>query len=542
MARIQSSLLRKFPSLVALRRYSNPQPEILMNRPHLNKYVAFALIRRLKHEKDLSQCLNDLKGAVDGTYISSGQIVQHFCDKLETSPTPPGPDVFNCVMASYLIEKNERDSDWRQILIGYGAQIPATTFNQLQGNYQNHLERIFRIFEKKGVFKNSTNVLVQRFLDFATNYGIQTKDPPPHPEISSTIPPNDGTEEKNDESSQPEPEIPKTFLSDLILVLDTNRDLFLRHLESDPRMMFVCGTGVSSSIAQGSKHSSHVTWHGLLDAMRKMFIGIFGGQELPPELELENWDISPVEKSRALNDFLHTQDIDYRAYILHLLSLVLPNEDNLIGNHNSIAAALSGFGLMIATTNYDTLLEICLNRFPHDCTRSPDVLLYSRYIYHLHGLLHEATNIVLEEANDTLSAFLGRMKNLNGDNADEPESRRRLIFIGCMEGVLEHHFSTYLRKEPIQSNFILLKRPDLEKMSTKPLFCELVSAGILVPVEYGKTNDELVPYLFKLLFLLGRLDLPVPPSHPHYSVLVNSRVSIHHDGYQKQTILSSPLA
>ena len=214
--------------------------------------------------------------------------------------------------------------------------------------------------------------------------------------------------------------------------------------------------------------------------------------------KINDWDSCNdlFEKAELLRKFVseHLPHLDYRQFVYSLLGSVKPNMDNEIGTHKSITAAINQWQLPIATTNYDMLLENCLGRVYSKC-ENVNLNNADPFVYHIHGLMHDASEIVLQENAESYDVFEKGMLEL----LDYRNGSRSIIFIGCQDGAVDHHFSCLFRTDNVSSqNFILLKQPDHEKLLSKDAYLTAVASSKLCPIIYGAKNEELISFLWKI--------------------------------------------
>lgn len=263
-----------------------------------------------------------------------------------------------------------------------------------------------------------------------------------------------------------------------------NRMQLLGYLRNK-NFVIVAGTGVSSSLTSLQRNPV-VTWEGLLNALVIKLLDKYKPNEEDEQI-FWGWNHKNVfEKADCLREFGETQnDTDYRRYILHLLAPLHPDI-----NPDSIAEALAKFEVMITTTNYDYLLELKLNRHFHNM-ESEEIPEHNQHIFHINGVVHEATNIILQPNDETFNSFAGKIIDYC------PE--KSLLFVGCQYGALDFHFTNYYKKYPHLKHFILLRDEEIQQLLNDeeygPKLVQYVEQGTLNVISYGSKYEDLVPFL-----------------------------------------------
>lgn len=169
----------------------------------------------------------------------------------------------------------------------------------------------------------------------------------------------------------------------------------------------------------------------------------------------------------------------------------------LKANDTRLIRAIQGMGGLIATLNYDNLVEqvtgwrtiewhqrVDVTRCMHD--RERDVVL------HLHGFWKNSERIILDRLSYEEIKRHGDTRDLLRDFA----RNYTLLFIGCGETFFDPNFQTFLSwaREALlgvqHRHYILCRQSDEPK-----LFTSLLQHGYLDSLVYGDNYGELSPFL-----------------------------------------------
>jgi hypothetical protein len=450
-----------------------------------DSYVAERIDEGTKRKReDKSILVEHLLGSVDGTFFHSTMIIKKFLEAVVTGSLQKSDyeDQGNAILASYLIDKYDEYCQscynvQRGFFEKFGAHVPSTSYNQIADNNNNYAKDLYDILIENGLQLNQQLVKIFEKKYFTTATTSLTH----LPQLLSSVTPA------------------TTSLSSGDIKDKLNQSIIARNL------VVVAGTGTSSSITHGTLHERVVTWAGLLDKLKTII-------ERFLNVPIMNWEglNDPFLKAQLLDQTVRQNNtaIDYRQFVYQLLSAVEPNAENTFGFHTSMSSVLFCFGLnaRIATTNYDTLLESCLNRLPKSCIALQNLANFPHYVYHIHGVLYEASNIVLTENHETYAEFLSGMDILC-------PLGNSLLFVGCKDGAIDHHFTGYFnqrfKEDPGDHHFILLKKSDHDYLLTQPNYALFFNRNQLLPLIYGTTYDEMVPYLWELL-LAANAEISTP--------------------------------
>lgn len=233
---------------------------------------------------------------------------------------------------------------------------------------------------------------------------------------------------------------------------------------------------------------------------------------------------------------------EYTGFVAKLFGSVVPAKPT-----PAVALALGSRNVPIATTNYDTLLEDCLNRFEYNLPeqlRAEKVRKeggkiislvnqhrivpsnYQHHIYHLHGLWHSKAELTLgveyaasdrnfqrsmaaltKETDHGIPPCL-RMTEIGEESLDDALATtfassfftkynvtKPIVFVGTGTGVFDAHFLPWLRASS-QKHYILVRNKDFENISDT-----IENIGLrnkLIPVVYGTHHKELAAFIEKL--------------------------------------------
>jgi len=187
--------------------------------------------------------------------------------------------------------------------------------------------------------------------------------------------------------------------------------------------------------------------------------------------------------------------------------------DQLSPDHNSLAQAIRALSCPIATTNYDCLLEECLDRLPVNLLdeaamlrdraknsvdqKIPTLDLQNhsdRYVYHLHGTYYDRNGFTLSS-----SDYKNQSKTFE-ETMYMLLEKKRMLFIGMGLGLFDEHFAPLLSKLQNQNDDrkhfclvpqdrVLLIRGELEKKS-------ITNVAV---ISYGEKYKDLTAFLWKLV-------------------------------------------
>jgi hypothetical protein len=174
------------------------------------------------------------------------------------------------------------------------------------------------------------------------------------------------------------------------------------------------------------------------------------------------------------------------------------NVGRLSPQHEELAKAIGDLGVPIITTNYDDLLEKCLNRDHVTWKQGPQFQLVlsgkSNEIGHLHGFWNEPGTIVLTDAQYRLLLADEQLSYLRSAMA----SINSLVYVGFGDGLNDPHFShlrTWLREAfPAQQlrHWRLCRESELAQLQRDH------ENENITPISFGDSFQQLAPFLASL--------------------------------------------
>lgn len=319
-----------------------------------------------------------------------------------------------------------------------------------------------------------------------------------------------------------------------------NKRSMFKHLDSvKSNYVLITGAGVSAQLVNydGSPEAKAAcSWIALLELLRQKI-----DNHVAPTIKgyFEKWypvandtNLSVMVRARMLYGMIRVNNLytnnkdDYTRFITEVFRSITPTEPT-----PRIAAALASLNVPIATTNYDTLQEICLKRNEHNISERTvdneavktqmDDLIVSKYttrIYHLHGVWKHNAELTLgiEYANSD-SRFRYAMKVLTYEFANRNANKnvkflsgsfgkdgqrlqcitKPVVFVGTGAGAFDRHFLPWFTEHGNeQTHYILVQAKEFENMEATIEGVNLT--GRLVPVIYGKKYDDLPDFVASL--------------------------------------------
>lgn len=460
--------------------------------------------------------------ALNGNYSHSAGIMRKFVQDVRENKFQLSKEDCEFVLGCYLINKwnypweEHRYHGITQQYLLDELKVPdcLTISNQLRGNVGNHAQEIESLFESLDLMDQLNPNLVAAFCDVYRNL--------------TQFPPENTTR-------QPLPSIPAPELTDLA----TETQTLLREALNQDLAVFVVGTGVSiansddratTTFRNGNPNDrigNYVTWGGLLENLKETLVGMHGDV-----INNQDWQDTANDfqaRGRLLREAalqINGGPTDFRRFIDMYLSRVMPASDTEAMEYpdrhpkkpsycssKSVPFLLELFDIPIMTTNYDMLLELALNRTPHNMDPRPYnaeyeneeddeylQLLFKTQVFHIHGLITEAYSIIMEENLHTFDSFRLALTSWF--------SGRSLIFIGCKGGALEYHFRTYFDLCPDLQHFIFLTKQEHVELWDDNVYGEFyrnfTGRGSLIPVLYdvGANYNSLGGYLREILLVM----------------------------------------
>lgn len=276
----------------------------------------------------------------------------------------------------------------------------------------------------------------------------------------------------------------------------------LRKAIESGRAVVIAGTGVSVAACGNQLVNGFpvATWTGLLRH------GVWYCREiehvitdnmaeiLTQQIDSKEVDLMISAAETIIKRLMNKKDGIYRQWLkdsLGKLEVCQPD----------VPEALNRLGGVLATLNYDSLLEKQLQREAVTWQQSDkvgEVLWVERSaVLHLHGYYEEPESVILgvgdyeKVKNDLYGETLLRLFTLD----------RTMIFVGCRDTVEDPNFSHLITwacealKDVGHRHFILCRESEVEVIRAK---LQQKNAHWLYPVAYGKDYSDLAPYLHKL--------------------------------------------
>ena len=268
----------------------------------------------------------------------------------------------------------------------------------------------------------------------------------------------------------------------------------------DRSVIAVVGTGVSMNATGNAPAAS---WRGLLEA------GINFIEEQPKGKRPRKWD---ADEARATLDRGNVDSLlQIATEVEAAIRRVNKSEykrwlDRMFGSlaikYPDILKSIGALGVPIATTNYDSLLELELDRQGitwrdyENVDKFLDSDLYKTSILHLHGHYHESSSVILGK--DSYKKILGERRIQT--TLQSIFRNRDLIFIGMGSGLEDPNFGELLdwaAEVGIPSHrkhYLLVRNRDCRAAKAR-----LPMSTRIEPISYGEQYEELLPYLSSLL-------------------------------------------
>jgi hypothetical protein len=301
-----------------------------------------------------------------------------------------------------------------------------------------------------------------------------------------------------------------------------NRQALIQKLKEDitqGRVVIIAGTGVSIAACGNQLIENHpvASWPGLLQNGLEYCRSLGVADKEDAEL------LGNQIKSNKTNFLISAaEDISQRlqshspgTYCGWLNDTV----GKLVPKHREILDALTALPGVLATLNYDGLIERASNRKSVTWLREAKVQEVLRReitdaVLHIHGWFDEPESVVLGLSSYAKVAGHAHTKAvLQLFTID-----RTLLFVGCGGTVKDPNFSRLVEwskdalKDVPPRHVLLCREEELEAMRAN-----LASAPWLQPLDYGRDYKELAPFLRSLAPLAmaavsGPAHAPVPAS------------------------------
>lgn len=267
-------------------------------------------------------------------------------------------------------------------------------------------------------------------------------------------------------------------------------------------VVIVAGSGVSIQ-ATGSHRNA--TWSGLLESGIR-YCRAFGNPSLGSDWETASLNMLRSTPSEGWPDIasMIARELEapnggeFHAWLESTVGALELKNSEII---RSIWRLCQASGAVLATTNYDTLIEknTGLHSVPwSDLNFARDLIRRRRRdgVLHIHGVWNKPETVVLDNIsyerltkNETANALQRAIAVMN-----------TLVFIGCGDGLKDPNFSVLLRwlNNVLQTSrdrhFVLMRRAEAENFGRQ---------GRLLAVSYGEEYQDLPDFLDALTQDMG---------------------------------------
>lgn len=282
------------------------------------------------------------------------------------------------------------------------------------------------------------------------------------------------------------------------------------------RVVVIAGTGVSVATSGNPEISGHqvATWTGLLGH------GIDHGEEngeittgeaqlLAMQLKLGSTDML-IGAAEIISQRLRNQSPGvFRGWLKDSIG-------QLTVQNRALIDALQALGGLIATLNYDTLIEQATDRRAitwQQADAVTDVLRNTTQdaVLHLHGVYTEPGSVVLG-----LASYLKVRDNAHASTVLRSLAQgRTLLFVGCGDTVSDPNFARLIQwakaalDDVAPHHFLLCRQSERRAFQNK-----LRQAPWLQPLAYGDDYADLLPFLQSLAPAPRPAAVPVAPQTP----------------------------
>ena len=282
------------------------------------------------------------------------------------------------------------------------------------------------------------------------------------------------------------------------------------------RVVVIAGTGVSVATSGNPEISGHqvATWTGLLGH------GIDHGEEngeittgeaqlLAMQLKLGSTDML-IGAAEIISQRLRNQSPGvFRGWLKDSIG-------QLTVQNRALIDALQALGGLIATLNYDTLIEQATDRRAitwQQADAVTDVLRNTTQdaVLHLHGVYTEPGSVVLG-----LASYLKVRDDAHASTVLRSLAQgRTLLFVGCGDTVSDPNFARLIQwakaalDDVAPHHFLLCRQSERRAFQNK-----LRQAPWLQPLAYGDDYADLLPFLQSLAPAPRPAAVPVAPQTP----------------------------
>lgn len=282
------------------------------------------------------------------------------------------------------------------------------------------------------------------------------------------------------------------------------------------RVVVIAGTGVSVVASGNPEISGHrvATWTGLLGhgidhGEDKGEIAADEASHLAAQLKLGSTDML-IGAAEIISQRLRNQSPGvFRGWLKDSIG-------QLTVQNRALIDALQALGGLIATLNYDTLIEQATDRRAitwQQADAVTDVLRNTTQdaVLHLHGVYTEPGSVVLG-----LASYLKVRDNAHASTVLRSLAQgRTLLFVGCGDTVSDPNFARLIQwakaalDDVAPHHFLLCRQSERRAFQDK-----LRQARWLQPLAYGDDYADLLPFLQSLAPAPRPAAVPVAPQTP----------------------------
>jgi len=306
-----------------------------------------------------------------------------------------------------------------------------------------------------------------------------------------------------------------------MLLFDSLRQTLDRNSHS---VVFIIGTGVSAGALDGSPRASLGTWKGLLtDGLERIHgLGLINDELRSHYLQQLEFTDDLVGVANVLYKRLGAPDGgEYSRWLRETAGSF--HKDIRVRAVLDALAVHQGRGVMLATTNYDHLLEAVTDLKPATWRRPADVERAisgeEPRILHLHGSWVDPDSVVLGT-----HSYLEVVKDPHAQAVlTALRTSRTFVFIGCGAGLHDPNIGAFLKwtgeafARSEGRHFRLCLQKDVEAIRR-----EHPAGQRIYPLVYGSTHADLAPFLISLLPPSVRTDGAERPPGDVMAVATNS--------------------
>ncbi|EAL69685.1 hypothetical protein DDB_G0275869 [Dictyostelium discoideum AX4] len=264
---------------------------------------------------------------------------------------------------------------------------------------------------------------------------------------------------------------------------------------------YYCLTGTGVSIGLAESYISILTWEGLINSISEEYSSSSNNEDtLLKHLNemISKKEITLVEAVDLLNLNYNSKGLDYKKTVYKILNNAQPT---IFSNPSqSIAEIIRSLSVPIITTNYDHLLETCLNRQSFDSigtnkhgNKFNDFKDHREKVYHIHGSMDNIDGICLSRDEYTLSTpfFLSTCAQLRN---------KSFFILGFGSGLTDDHWLPFLKHSSVNHYWICSKESLINKGTREFALSSNQITNVRI-VEYLRENSSsYVNFLWKLVF------------------------------------------